>query len=191
MFFTRIILQRFLSVLLFTGNLQAQEAIVASGGDISGSEGSVNYSFGQVIYIFNTGENGTEAQGVQQPYVISVAKHIESTNFLKHLKTSNLDSSFRVATVIEDDKYINLKCIAYPNPTINFLTLAIDFIDIEKGDFSYRLFDINGKLLLSSKVENNNTRISMSNLISGIYYLNIKQGNKEIKSFKIVKSQNN
>jgi hypothetical protein len=176
---------------LFTGNLQAQEAIVASGGDISGSEGSVNYSFGQVIYIFNIGENGIEAQGVQQPYMISVSKQIESTNFLKPHKTSNLDSSFRVATVIDDGKYINLKCIVYPNPTINILTLAIDFFNIEKGDFSYRLFDINGKLLLSSKVENSYTRIAMSNLISGTYYLNIKQGNKEIKTFKIVKSQNN
>jgi len=57
--------------LAFAG-LHAQEAIPASGGNAKGSGGTVSYSFGQVYYISVEGVNGTVAQGVQQPFEISV-----------------------------------------------------------------------------------------------------------------------
>lgn len=52
--------------------LKAQEAIPASGGNATGSGGSVSYSVGQVEYSSNTGSGGSVAAGVQQPYEISV-----------------------------------------------------------------------------------------------------------------------
>jgi hypothetical protein len=67
-----------LLVLSPTG-LQAQEDIPATGGDASGSGGLVSYSIGQVVYITNTGTNSSEAQGVQQPYDISVANGMEES----------------------------------------------------------------------------------------------------------------
>ena len=46
--------------LLFLGlsNLQAQEAVPASGGEAGGSGGSVSYTVGQVVYTTKTGTNG-------------------------------------------------------------------------------------------------------------------------------------
>ncbi len=55
-----------LTVTVFILHVNAQESIVASGGDASGSGGSSSYSVGQVFYSNYTGSNGSEAQGVQQ-----------------------------------------------------------------------------------------------------------------------------
>lgn len=51
---------------------QAQQATTATGGNASGSGGPVAYSVGQVVYTTNTSSNGSVAQGVQQPYEISI-----------------------------------------------------------------------------------------------------------------------
>ena len=57
--------------------LQAQEAIPASGGDASGSGGSVSYSIGQVVYQTHTCTSGSVAEGVQQSFEILVVTAIE------------------------------------------------------------------------------------------------------------------
>ena len=90
-----------LLVLILTG-LKAQEAIPSSGGNASGSGGSVNYSFGQIVYTTNTGINGSVAQGVQQPYEISVVTGVEEANG------------------------INLIWTAYPNPATDHLQLKVE-----------------------------------------------------------------
>jgi len=51
--------------------LQAQVAIPASGGNATGTGGTVSYSVGQVFYTINTGTTGFIVQGVQQPFEIS------------------------------------------------------------------------------------------------------------------------
>jgi hypothetical protein len=145
----------------FTG-LQAQEAIPASGGDASGSGGSVSYSVGQMVYTTNQGTNGTITQGVQQPYEISVVSGLEEA-------TS-----------------INLICSAYPNPTTDYLVLKVENYDIE--NLSYQLSDIDGKLLEIRKLEGNETFIVMSNFVPAVYFLKVIQNNKELKTFKIVKN---
>jgi hypothetical protein len=79
---------------------QAQEVIPASGGNASGSSGSASYSIGQTSYTTNTGTNGTVAQGIQQPFEISVV------------------------TGINEVKGIVLQCSAYPNPVTNYVILS-------------------------------------------------------------------
>ncbi len=65
-----------LSAILLLGlgltGLQAQTSVNATGGNASGSGGSASYSVGQVVYTTHTGTNGSVAQGVQQPFEISV-----------------------------------------------------------------------------------------------------------------------
>ncbi len=148
--------------LLWTGLAQAQESVNASGGDATGSGGTVTYSVGQVVYTTNTGTSGSVAQGVQQPYEISVV------------------------TGIEEAKDINLTVTAYPNPTTDYLTLSIGEFDI--SNVSYQLYDMNGKLLQSEKVTGNQTSIVMSNLVPANYFVKVIQGNKEVKIFKIIKN---
>jgi hypothetical protein len=159
-----------LSAIFFLGlgltGLQAQESIPASGGNASGSGGTASYTTGQVVYTTNAGANGSVAQGVQQPYEISVVSGIEQA------------------------KDINLICTAYPNPTNDFFTLKVENYDNE--NLSYQLFDISGKLLENKKIEGNETTISMGNLVSATYFLKIVQtkhaSSQEIKTFKIIKN---
>ena len=155
-----------LSAVLLLGlgltGLQAQTSINATGGDASGSGGSASYSVGQVVYTTNTGTNGTVAQGVQQPYEISVV------------------------TGIEEAKGINLSVTAYPNPTTDYLTLSI--AEFEISNLSYQLYDMNGKLLQNAKITGNQTSIVMSNLFPANYFLRVIHGNKEVKTFKIIKN---
>ncbi|HEX7411110.1 MAG TPA: T9SS type A sorting domain-containing protein [Bacteroidales bacterium] len=142
--------------------LKAQVAIPSSGGNASGSGGSVSYSVGQVVYTSGTGTNGSVAQGVQQPYEISVE------------------------TGLEVAKGITLQCSAYPNPATDFVKLMVENYTIEK--LTCQLYDMNGKLLKNKKVEGNETSIDMSNLAIATYFLKVTQSNKEIKTFKIIKN---
>ncbi|HCX99957.1 MAG TPA: T9SS C-terminal target domain-containing protein [Bacteroidales bacterium] len=155
-----------LSAVLLLGlglaGLQAQESVNATGGNALGNGGSASYSIGQVVYTTNTGTNGSVAQGVQQPYEISTVSGIEEAIG------------------------INLTITAYPNPTSDYLTLSINEFDI--SNLSYQLFDMQGKLLLSTKITNEKTSIVMSNLIPAVYFVRVMEGIKNVKTFKIVKN---
>ena len=158
-----------LSVVLLLGlgltGLQAQVNLNASGGNASGTGGTVSYSIGQVVYTTNNGgANGSVAQGVQQPYEISVV------------------------TAIKDTKGITLQCSAYPNPVAESLKLKIESSDFDFSTLSFQLFDITGKLLESRKIESNETNIFMKNLVPATYFIKITDGSKEIKTFKINKN---
>ena len=142
--------------------VSAQTSVNATGSNASGSGGSVSYSVGQVVYTTNTGTSGSVAQGVQQPFEISLV------------------------AAIEEAKGINLSVSAYPNPTTDYLTLRID--ELEISNLSFQLYDMSGKLLQSEKITGNQTSIVMSNLVSATYFVKVVQGNKEVKTFKIIKN---
>ena len=154
-----------LSAVLLLGlgltGLQAQTSINATGGNASGSGGSASYSVGQVVYTTNTGTNGSVAQGVQQPFEISVV------------------------TAIEEAKGINLSVSAYPNPTTDYLTLEVK--EYELSNLHFQLYDMSGKLLQNEKITGNQTSIVMSNLVPATYFVKVIQDNKEVKTFKIIK----
>ena len=142
--------------------LYAQESIPASGGSGSGSGGSMSYTVGQAVYTTNTGSNGSVAQGVQQPFEISVVNGIKET------------------------KGISLQCSVYPNPTIDFITLKVE--DYKVQQISYQLFDVIGNLLENKNVESNVTSIEMKNLAPSTYFLKVFDNQKEVKTFKIIKN---
>ena len=73
----KLILFVVILLLIHLTGLQAQEAITASGGNASGSNGTVSYSVGQVAYTTISGVNGIVPIGVQQTYTISVRAHPE------------------------------------------------------------------------------------------------------------------
>lgn len=144
--------------------LQAQEAIPITGGDASGSGGSAGYSLGQVIYTTHMGTSGSITQGVQQPYEISVVSGIQEA------------------------KEINLMVTVYPNPTTRFLTLKIDVsTSLNVQALSYQLYNVNGSLLESKKIESNETNITMSELLPATYFLRVMENKREMKNFKILK----
>jgi hypothetical protein len=141
--------------------IQAQNAIVSSGGNASGDGGTASYSVGQVVYSTYTGTNGSVAQGVQQPYEISVISGIEEA------------------------KDISLEIMVYPNPATDFLKLKIENYEVK--NLRFQLYDIKGSLLQDNKIVDNETSIVMSTYESGIYFLKVTDKTKLIKTFKIIK----
>ena len=146
---------------LFATVLSAQETFLSSGFNSNGSSGTITYSLGQVAIDFSTGNNGSLYQGIQQPYEI-------------------------FSTLGNGILNINLKSIAYPNPTTDQLVLSIENIQGKK--YYYQLFNIKGKTLLSNKCLENKTNINLNKFPSNTYLLSIIENNAVIKTFRIIKN---
>ena len=147
--------------ILWAGFAQAQESANSSGGDATGSGGTVAYSIGQVVYTTNTGTNGSAAQGVQHAY--------------------------EILTVGVKETDPNIRLTAFPNPTTENLIMQI--LDYNNEMLSYQLFDIQGKLLSNGQVTAQQTQINMNGLPSATYFINVvNQENKKFQSFKIIKN---
>ena len=138
--------------------MKAQETVLPTGGDASGSGGSVSYSIGQTAYLMKTGTNTSIAEGVQQPFEISVSLGVDETS-------------------------INLEMAVYPNPATDYLTLKVD----NNKNLTYQLYDELGKIIVKEKVTGNNTQIHLDNLAQATYFLSVSRNNHIIKTFKIIK----
>ena len=149
------------SFLLLTSVFTSQETFSSSGFNSNGSSGIITYTVGQVAIDFNTGNNGSLIQGVQQPYEI-------------------------FSTLGNDIFYINLNLIAYPNPTTDQLVLSIENFNGKK--FDYQLFNLEGKSLLYDKCVDNKTYINFNRFPSNTYLLSIVENKTVIKTFRIIKN---
>jgi hypothetical protein len=147
--------------LLWASLTQAQQTSNSSGGGAMGSGGTVEYSVGQVVYTTNTGNGGSLAQGVQQTYLIS--------------------------SVGINEAAFNISLTAFPNPTMDNLTLEISDYNNEK--LSYQLSDAQGKQLICGQVSAKQTQINMKSLPPASYFVNVKNmENKKVQTFKIIKN---
>lgn len=142
--------------------IQAQQTVDASGGEAIGSGGNVSYSIGQTVFTTHTGSNGSVAQGVQQPYEITTVLAIDSA------------------------EGINLQLSVFPNPSSDFINLKIE--NYEFQIISYQLYDANGKLYRDSNTTELETKIEIGNLPTGLYFLDISDENRKVKTFKIIKN---
>ena len=137
----------------------AQESVNASGGDASGSDGSVAYSIGQVFVNSVSGNNGIIAQGIQQAY-----------------------GFFQVGVDdLEEAKGINL----YPNPVGNTLYVEMDMM--KPGLWVAQVFNMEGKEIMSTFLASSLSNLSANQMAAGNYILRIQKNNKNVKSYKIIK----
>ncbi|HSO88086.1 MAG TPA: T9SS type A sorting domain-containing protein [Draconibacterium sp.] len=139
-----------------------QSAITTSGGNISGNDGSVSFTAGQVFYRSLLSPVVNLVEGVQQPFEISTL------------------------TSIDYKGIITLEYIIYPNPTMGSVTLTIKPNHLEKMRF--QLFDSNGNLLQNKMIESESTEISTESLPAAIYFLDVIIDNQKVKAFKIIKN---
>ena len=144
-----------LFIFITLGGLQAQEAITAAGGDLSGSGGSAAYAVGQVAYTTITGTNGSVSGGIIQAYEIFISSDIEI-------------------------KGITLRTNVFPNPTSNFLTLEID--NPNNLELAYQLYNVQGILLSNMAILSNSTSIKMEKLPNATYLLKITLNNQLVKT---------
>ena len=152
----------FLAFLLtFSVNAQTSHQVLsATGGDATGSGGTVAFSVGQIVYTTSTGASGSVAQGVEQAYEISSVGIKETA--------------------------LNISLSVFPNPTSDFLTLKVQ--DYNNETLSFDLLDEQGKLVLNEQITTQDTQVAMSTLARGTYFINVVQAIKKIQTFKIIKN---
>ncbi len=152
-------------IILYIGlgllSIKAQETVSTAGGLISGNGGSISYTLGQVVYTTNFANTGSAAQGVQQPFEISILTESET---------------------IKESIFI---CNVFPNPTTNALTLII------KGNptdfFSYQLYNLNGILLESDQNIKHKSNLSLLKYKDSVFILKVVINDIEIRTYKIIK----
>jgi serine protease AprX len=91
-------------------------------------------------------------------------------------------------TTLNVDEYSVNDLIIWPNPTSEELFFKLK--NDNKDDFTINIFDIQGRKVYTNSYDENNTvinkSIDVSRLTSGIYFLNLKQGNKIINKKIII-----
>jgi len=158
--FVKIISATLLLILMCKG-LPAQQVNLAAGGEATGSGGTVSYSVGQVFYHTQIEPSGSVAEGVQQPYEISII-------------TTNLSA---------ENGY---ELQVYPNPTSHLLTLKTgEFPGIKT---SCQVFNAEGALVLNFELLDMETQIDFSTCKPGTYFLIVREKSLVISTFKIIKN---
>jgi hypothetical protein len=150
----------FLFCLLNNGaNLFAQQLFSTAGNYFENGTWSISYSIGEMAIETFSSPNKLLTQGFQQNNLFAVS--------------------------IRELKELDFEISVYPNPVQDIVTLQIP---AEKmGGKQYKLYDTNGKLLEIKSLEEAETKISFSQLIPAAYLLKICEGEKELKTVKIVK----
>ena len=158
-------MKKFKITFLFMFTLQigyAQETHSSSGGNASGTGGTLSYNVGQLIHTTNTSSTGSVSHGVHQAF-----------------EFQTLSNPGLIAA--------QLTAVTYPNPTTDFIVLKITDTTLE--NLQYTLFDLNGKTIASKPIRTSSTEITMKNLSVGIYLLKLTKKNKPLKTFKVIKKQ--
>ncbi len=141
----------------------AQQALPAAAGEGSGIGGHVSFTVGQLVYYTYAGSSGSIAEGVQQPYEISLVSAVEPASG------------------------VHLYLAAYPNPVSDKLILEMDAGLIASSEATFLLLDATGKTLDSGTANGTHTRIDMQGHSPGTYFLRVTQGKRVLQTFKILK----
>ena len=152
-------------LLSLAGATFAQSAIVPLGGDTQSNNGSVSYTVGQIAVQTSVNSNGSISvtEGVQQPYEIQTVG-------------------------VDNYPQISLNAVVYPNPTENLAQLRLNGFEIPADGLRAILYDGNGKQLQSLMVTDDLTAFQIGQYATGTYYLELRDGKRVLKTFKIVRS---
>lgn len=144
--------------------VDAQTAIVPVGGDAQSSYGSVSYTVGQIATQTFSNTNGSisVAEGVQQAYEI-------------------------MTVGVDEYPQIVLNAVVYPNPTQNIAHLQLNGFEIPSDDLRAILYDGKSKQLQSFAVTDDLTVLQIGQYATGTYVLELRDGKRVLKTFKIVR----
>ena len=141
--------------------LFAQNNTVSTGGNGTGSGGSIEYSVWQVDYVTSSTNTEIISQGVQQSFEIYITadlKNNESVTF----------------------------CEVYPNPSKDFLIVKLTNSISEENTFL--MYDENGKLVKSQVLMEDKSFVEIRDVEKGIYFIEISDKSKNTMNYKIVKN---
>jgi hypothetical protein len=143
---------------LYCSSVLAQERPVASGGEASGTGGTVSYTIGLPDYLTYSANNGTLSQGLQQAYE------------LLSLNVAEWNKDFKVAI--------------YPNPVIDYLVIEIPETDPE---LSYHIISSEGKVVKNGRLSDIKTTVDLNAFVSEGYFIEIRKNNLPVRQYQFIK----
>ena len=81
--------------------------------------------------------------------------------------------NIQVPLAIEDTTFSNLKI--YPNPTTGFVNIDLGNQNLESNSI-VKLFDIQGRMILTKEMKTAIDNVNISNLSDGVYLITIENG---------------
>ncbi|MCR4681399.1 MAG: T9SS type A sorting domain-containing protein [Bacteroidales bacterium] len=142
----------------------AQNGVVTTGGTATGNGGTVTYTVGQVADQRVEAGDKYVIEGVQQPYEIQTVG-------------------------VNNYPGIMLEAVLFPNPTANTVSLRIANYEIPAQGLTAELFDIQGSLIQIFTVSDLETAMDLSALPSSTYQLRVVDGDRLLKTFKVIKNK--
>lgn len=150
-------------LLCFVGAAFAQSAIIPLGGDAQSNNGSVSYTVGQIAVQTSANSDGVSVgEGVQQPYEI-------------------------MTVGVDEYPQIVLNAVIYPNPTDNIAHLQLNGFEIPADGLRAFLYDGNGQQLQAITITDDLTSFQIGHYATGTYYLELRDGRRVLKTFKVVR----
>jgi len=141
-------------------------SVFAFGQEVISSAAGVSLSNGEYSIDFTIGE----------PIIETL--HGNS----KMLTQGYLQPTLAIIEVKQIDE--NFSAALFPNPATSFLNVELDAFD----GVSFKLQDVNGKVLKQENINNAITSIDVNKLERGIYLLKlVDQNDKKLKSYKFLK----
>ncbi|MDD5053130.1 MAG: cellulase family glycosylhydrolase [Sulfuricurvum sp.] len=116
--------------------------------------------------------------------------NVTPTNSRKYMLDAIIkaNAQFLLSAGINETVKNNTNCSVYPNPATDVVQLKVDnWSMLDMKSMSYQLYDMQGQLLETKKIESELTNIAISKFAPSIYFMKVIQENKEVKVFKINK----
>ena len=138
-----------------------QQSVVSSGSSIVSSQGSFSFSIGQIL----TSQN-----------LFSSTSMFGESIFLSH----GVQQVF-LQLCDENEK---VEILATPNPSNGQFT--INLINWNEKEINLNIYDVLGKNVFAGKIQNDQTKLNLSYLSSGIYIMSLGYHCGTLSTFKLL-----
>ena len=135
-------------VFFFNNQIFSQSTITTLGGDLKSEKNSFSYSVGQIL----TSQDLTKSTSL-------FGENVILSHGVQQVFIQNCDQSTRV------------EIIATPNPSSGIVTLNL--INWDEKEIQYNVFDVLGKNVLSSSISDDQSKLDLSFLSSGMYIISL------------------
>lgn len=93
-------------------------------------------------------------------------------------------------TAIDEVKVKDISINVFPNPTSDFITIAITSLNGTNADYVVALYDLQGQLLYTANYSNTEFELDLSSYPTGTYILTVlTKENQTVQNFKIQKTK--
>jgi hypothetical protein len=138
-----------------------QQSVVSSGSSVVSNQGSFSFSIGQIL----TSQNLSSSASVFGESI--VLSHGVQQVFLQRCS--------------ENEK---VEILATPNPSDGQFT--INLINWDEKEINLNIYDALGKNVFAGNIQNDQTKLNLSNLSSGVYIISLGYNCGTLSTFKLL-----